>query len=94
MKVGKRCLQLRIFLTIYSTTSTTTHPVPWLMTLSAVPLGQGSNPVEGRNVCKCIVPLSHGGTLNSRRPTNPIVRLVERKEKLGAPGHSPLLKLG
>ncbi|GFU03145.1 hypothetical protein TNCV_2720601 [Trichonephila clavipes] len=30
-------------------------------------------------LCKCIVPLWHGGTLNSRRASSPFVRLVEGK---------------
>ncbi|GFU89064.1 uncharacterized protein TNCV_2895121 [Trichonephila clavipes] len=34
-------------------------------------------------VCKCTVPLRHGGTLNSRRAANHRVRLVEREERLG-----------
>ncbi|GFV83758.1 uncharacterized protein TNCV_2555452 [Trichonephila clavipes] len=37
------------------------------------------------NVCKCIVPLRHGGTLNSRRATSPLVRLVDREERWEAP---------
>ncbi|GFW65986.1 uncharacterized protein TNCV_588121 [Trichonephila clavipes] len=28
------------------------------------------------NVCKCIVPSRHGGTLNIRQATSPLVRLV------------------
>ncbi|GFX12779.1 uncharacterized protein TNCV_3437531 [Trichonephila clavipes] len=38
-------------------------------------------------VCKCIVPSRHGGTLNSRRVTSPLVRLVERKERREALDH-------
>ncbi|GFV77475.1 uncharacterized protein TNCV_1070041 [Trichonephila clavipes] len=33
------------------------------------------------DVCKCIVPLRHGGTLNSRRAANPLVWLVEEVER-------------
>ncbi|GFX07827.1 hypothetical protein TNCV_4160961 [Trichonephila clavipes] len=33
------------------------------------------------DVCKSIVPLRHGGTLNSRRTSSPLVRLVEEKER-------------
>ncbi|GFX92504.1 hypothetical protein TNCV_1707801 [Trichonephila clavipes] len=33
-------------------------------------------------VCKCIVPLRLGGTLNSRRVASPLVRLVEGEERL------------
>ncbi|GFW53778.1 hypothetical protein TNCV_3938721 [Trichonephila clavipes] len=32
---------------------------------------------EDMDVCKCIVPLRHESTLNSRRAANPPVRLVE-----------------
>ncbi|GFX11535.1 hypothetical protein TNCV_5141111 [Trichonephila clavipes] len=32
------------------------------------------------DVCKCIVPLRHGGALNSSRAASPLVRLVERRE--------------
>ncbi|GFT40041.1 transmembrane channel-like protein 7 [Trichonephila clavipes] len=35
--------------------------------LTAVLLGLGSNPGEDMDVCKCIVPLRHGGTLNSHQ---------------------------
>ncbi|GFX39048.1 cullin-4A [Trichonephila clavipes] len=49
----------------------------WLATLTAVPLGLGSNPGEGMDVCKCIVPSWHGSTLNSRRAASPLVRLME-----------------
>ncbi|GFW10624.1 uncharacterized protein TNCV_4917431 [Trichonephila clavipes] len=33
------------------------------------------------DVCKCIVPSQHGGTLNSRRVASPLVRLVEREDR-------------
>ncbi|GFW71367.1 hypothetical protein TNCV_537851 [Trichonephila clavipes] len=49
--------------------------------------GLGLNSGEGMDTCKCIVPLRHGGTLNSRRATSPLVRLVERKERWVAPDH-------
>ncbi|GFS73751.1 uncharacterized protein TNCV_1458001 [Trichonephila clavipes] len=64
----------------------------WLVTLTAVPLDLGSNPGEDMDVCKCIVLSQHGGTLNSRRATSPLVRLVEveeRREALPLPGYSP-----
>ncbi|GFU53232.1 uncharacterized protein TNCV_2952731 [Trichonephila clavipes] len=32
-------------------------------------------------VCKCIVPSRHGGTLNSCRAASPLVRLVEGEER-------------
>ncbi|GFW24400.1 uncharacterized protein TNCV_606461 [Trichonephila clavipes] len=40
------------------------------------------------DVCKCIVPLRHGGTLNTRRAASPLVRLVEEKERWEDPDHS------
>ncbi|GFX56773.1 uncharacterized protein TNCV_495211 [Trichonephila clavipes] len=50
-------------------------------------VGLGSNPGEGMDVCKCIVPSRHGSTLNSRRTTNPLLRLVEEEEMWEAPNH-------
>ncbi|GFX17486.1 uncharacterized protein TNCV_3410861 [Trichonephila clavipes] len=32
------------------------------------------------DVCKCTVPLRHGGTLNNRRAASSLVRLVEGEE--------------
>ncbi|GFV12186.1 uncharacterized protein TNCV_1536831 [Trichonephila clavipes] len=49
--------------------------------------GLGSNPGEDMDVCKCIVPVRHEGTLNSRRAANPLVRLVEGEERLEASDH-------
>ncbi|GFU66487.1 uncharacterized protein TNCV_3807301 [Trichonephila clavipes] len=37
------------------------------------------------DVCKCFVPLRHGGTLNSRRAASPLVRLVAADERWEAP---------
>ncbi|GFV54048.1 hypothetical protein TNCV_2768411 [Trichonephila clavipes] len=37
------------------------------------------------NVCKCIVLLRHGGTLNNYRASSPLVMLVEGKERWEAP---------
>ncbi|GFU06187.1 uncharacterized protein TNCV_4764971 [Trichonephila clavipes] len=42
---------------------------------------QGSNPGEGMDVYKCIVPLRHWSTLNSRRAASPLVRLLEGQER-------------
>ncbi|GFX54542.1 uncharacterized protein TNCV_792291 [Trichonephila clavipes] len=42
--------------------------------------GLGLNPREGIDVCKCIVPLRHGDTLNRRRAASPLVRLEEGEE--------------
>ncbi|GFS66146.1 hypothetical protein TNCV_2511121 [Trichonephila clavipes] len=55
--------------------------VQWLVTLTAVPLVLGSNPGEDMDICKCIVPSPHGGTLNSHRAASPLVRLVEEEER-------------
>ncbi|GFY23288.1 hypothetical protein TNCV_3939841 [Trichonephila clavipes] len=52
--------------------------------------GLGSNPGEDMDVCKCIVPLRQGGTLNSRLAASPLVWLVE--ERWEAP--DPPSKLG
>ncbi|GFT92252.1 uncharacterized protein TNCV_4092891 [Trichonephila clavipes] len=64
-----------------------THPVYWLATLIAVPLGMDLNPVEDMDVCKCIVPSLHGGTLNCHRAASPLVGLVEGEERWVAPSH-------
>ncbi|GFT17546.1 uncharacterized protein TNCV_4807841 [Trichonephila clavipes] len=55
--------------------------------MTAVPWGLGSNPREGENVCKCIVSSRYGSTLNSRRVTSPLVRLVEGEERWEAFDH-------
>ncbi|GFY00056.1 uncharacterized protein TNCV_1341541 [Trichonephila clavipes] len=47
--------------------------------------GLGSNPREGMDVCKCIIPLWHGSTLNSHRAASPLVRLVKGEEKWESP---------
>ncbi|GFT49366.1 uncharacterized protein TNCV_4583341 [Trichonephila clavipes] len=39
------------------------------------------------DVCKCIVPLRHGGTLNIRQATSPLVWLVEGEERWEAPAY-------
>ncbi|GFS57610.1 cullin-4A [Trichonephila clavipes] len=52
-----------------------------------MPRGLGSNPGEDMDVCKCIVPLRHGGILNSRRAASPLVWLVEGEERWEAPDH-------
>ncbi|GFT57939.1 uncharacterized protein TNCV_2768471 [Trichonephila clavipes] len=52
-----------------------------------MPKGLGSNPGEDMDVCKCLVPLRHGGTLNSRRTASPLVWLVEGEERWKAPDH-------
>ncbi|GFX18687.1 hypothetical protein TNCV_3311481 [Trichonephila clavipes] len=42
-----------------------------------------SNPGADMDVCKCIVPAWHRGTLNSRRTASPLVRLVEGEKRWG-----------
>ncbi|GFS73299.1 hypothetical protein TNCV_4711811 [Trichonephila clavipes] len=49
-----------------------THPVL---------VGLCSNIGEDVNVCKCMVPLRHGSTLQSRSAASPLVRLVEGEER-------------
>ncbi|GFX67316.1 hypothetical protein TNCV_4657871 [Trichonephila clavipes] len=55
------------------------HP-SGIATLTTVLQRLGSNPGESMAVCKRIVPSQHGGTLNSHRAANPLVRLVKRRE--------------
>ncbi|GFW96975.1 hypothetical protein TNCV_4801881 [Trichonephila clavipes] len=45
-------------------------PVQWFETLPAVSYGFSSNPGEGMGICKCMVPVCRGDTLNSRRATS------------------------
>ncbi|GFV04322.1 uncharacterized protein TNCV_919431 [Trichonephila clavipes] len=51
------------------------------------------NPAEDMDVCKCIVSLRHGGTLNNHRAASSLVRLVEGQERCEAadPQGGPLL---
>ncbi|GFU22550.1 uncharacterized protein TNCV_1304421 [Trichonephila clavipes] len=49
--------------------------------------GLVSNPGEDMDVCKCIVPSRHGGTLKSRRAASPLVRLMEWEERWEVPDH-------
>ncbi|GFU06665.1 hypothetical protein TNCV_4352611 [Trichonephila clavipes] len=63
------------------------QPVEWLATLTAVPLGLGSNPGEDMDVCKCIVPLRHSAFADW------LVEGVERWEALDHP-RCPPSKLG
>ncbi|GFV91054.1 uncharacterized protein TNCV_1249361 [Trichonephila clavipes] len=62
-----------------------------LTTLTAVPLGLGSNPGEDMDVCKCILPSRHG-----RRAARPLVRLMEGEDRWEAPDHPRVffLKIG
>ncbi|GFW66210.1 uncharacterized protein TNCV_1711091 [Trichonephila clavipes] len=53
----------------------------------------GSNPKEGIEVCKSIIPVRHGVTLNIRR-TNPRERLMEKRDRRPcSPPRSPPSKL-
>ncbi|GFV44807.1 cullin-4A [Trichonephila clavipes] len=47
----------------------------------------GSNHGENIDVCKCIVPSRHEGTLNSRRAASPLVWLEEGEERCETPDH-------
>ncbi|GFW63217.1 uncharacterized protein TNCV_581571 [Trichonephila clavipes] len=39
------------------------------------------------DVCKCIVPWRHGGTLNNHRAASPLVWLVDAEERYESPLH-------
>ncbi|GFU18399.1 uncharacterized protein TNCV_1980801 [Trichonephila clavipes] len=41
------------------------------------------------DVCKCIAPLRHGDTLNSRQAASPLVSLVVGEERWEAPNPHP-----
>ncbi|GFT89937.1 hypothetical protein TNCV_1666501 [Trichonephila clavipes] len=45
------------------------------------------------DVCKCIVPSRHEGTVNSRRAASPLVRVVEGVERWQAPDHPQVSSL-
>ncbi|GFW56250.1 uncharacterized protein TNCV_1877701 [Trichonephila clavipes] len=45
------------------------------------------------DVCKCIVPLRHGDTLNSRPAASPRVWLEEGEERWETPGHPRVFSL-
>ncbi|GFW70859.1 hypothetical protein TNCV_3366091 [Trichonephila clavipes] len=49
--------------------------------LTAMLLGLGLNPGEGMDVCKCIMPSRHGGTINSCRAASPLLRLMEGEKR-------------
>ncbi|GFV47017.1 hypothetical protein TNCV_2699111 [Trichonephila clavipes] len=55
--------------------------------------GLGSNPGEGMGASKYIVSSWHGGTLNSRRATSSLVRLVEGEDRWEAPDLPPGMSL-
>ncbi|GFU50328.1 uncharacterized protein TNCV_301611 [Trichonephila clavipes] len=65
----------------------TSRPFGMLVSDVAVPLGLGSNAEEDMDVCKCIVPSRHGGTLNGLRTASPLVRLVEGEDRWEDPDH-------
>ncbi|GFW22434.1 uncharacterized protein TNCV_1431851 [Trichonephila clavipes] len=54
-------------------------------------MGFGSNPGEDMDVCKCIVSLRHGGTLNRRQAASSLVRLVEGEERWEATDYQGVL---
>ncbi|GFV92274.1 hypothetical protein TNCV_3951291 [Trichonephila clavipes] len=58
------------------------HHLSGIETLTVEPQSLGSNPGVGMDVCKCIGPSWHGGTLNSRRVASPLVWLVEEEERV------------
>ncbi|GFT18253.1 hypothetical protein TNCV_710631 [Trichonephila clavipes] len=51
--------------------------------------GLGSNPGEDMDVCQCIEPLRHQGTLNRRQVASPLMWLVEGEERWEATGNPP-----
>ncbi|GFV39771.1 hypothetical protein TNCV_4320691 [Trichonephila clavipes] len=58
-------------------------------------VGHGFESRRRMDVCKCIMPLWHGGTLNSRRAASPLVRSVEERwEAPELPPKCSLSKLG
>ncbi|GFX03744.1 hypothetical protein TNCV_2113161 [Trichonephila clavipes] len=42
------------------------------------------------DVCKCILPSRHGGTLNSRQAASPLMRLVAGVKRWEAPDPPPV----
>ncbi|GFT22319.1 hypothetical protein TNCV_3273151 [Trichonephila clavipes] len=44
-------------------------------------IGLGLNPGEDVDACKCILPLRHGGTLNSNRAASSLTWLVEDEDR-------------
>ncbi|GFT61803.1 cullin-4A [Trichonephila clavipes] len=61
--------------------------MPMRCTDSTASSGLGSNRGEDMDVCKCIVHLGHGGTINSRQAVSHLVRL--EKERWEAPDPHP-----
>ncbi|GFS60216.1 hypothetical protein TNCV_2827181 [Trichonephila clavipes] len=59
-----------------------------LVTLTAVPLGLGSNPREDVDVRKYIVPSWQGGILTNSRTTSTPVKLMKGEEVCEAPAPS------
>ncbi|GFW33298.1 hypothetical protein TNCV_2859751 [Trichonephila clavipes] len=62
--------------------------------LTAVPWSLGSNPGEDMDICKCIVPLWHGVTPNSRQATSPFGMLREERLEASDPPSVFSLKIG
>ncbi|GFV02445.1 hypothetical protein TNCV_1023731 [Trichonephila clavipes] len=55
--------------------------------LTAEPLGLGSNPGQDMDICKCIVPSRHGGTLNSCRAASRFLGVGGRGREVASPDH-------
>ncbi|GFU32178.1 hypothetical protein TNCV_3834011 [Trichonephila clavipes] len=60
------------------------YPMWCLVMLTAVPQSLGSNPGEGMDVWKCIVPSQQGVILDSCRTKSPLVWLVEEEKRWDA----------
>ncbi|GFW42451.1 hypothetical protein TNCV_240481 [Trichonephila clavipes] len=60
---------------------------------SPAPSGKDSYPRESMDVCKCGMPSSSDGTLNSRLAACPLVRFVEGEEKWEAPNSPGVFSL-
>ncbi|GFX11056.1 c-myc promoter-binding protein [Trichonephila clavipes] len=60
----------------------------WVVTLTAMPQGLGSNPGEGMDVCKCKVPVHDLGELKIS-VESPLVWLVVGEYKWETPDHQP-----
>ncbi|GFY27353.1 hypothetical protein TNCV_2069731 [Trichonephila clavipes] len=56
-----------------------------------MPFGQGKKSVKGMDVCKCIVPLRHGGTLNSHRAAIPVLKSWWKEKRGEKPLTTPTL---
>ncbi|GFW59475.1 hypothetical protein TNCV_2633471 [Trichonephila clavipes] len=82
-KILKRCCEqirtLQPHLSLQPSSGSMIRP-RLLVMLTALSKGLSSKPGESMDVCKCIMPLWHGDTLNSHRAASPLVRLMEGEE--------------